>query len=197
MERCEEDDQSDCSTVYVRTTREEYSETVSHSVSPRSVHPDEAASSSAAPAALKLTGPVYKGFKHYGPRVRLHCRTGYSLVILPNGIVTTDQYANNQAGVLEFSSAGIGEVRIRGVQANLYLAMNENGNLYGEENPRDYATVFVEGIYGQYNTYLSQKYAHNGWYVGIKKNGIIKRGPLTQWGQKAIQFLPLRDEIKN
>lgn len=65
-------------------------------------------------------------------------------------------------------------------------------NFFQQENPRDYSTVFVEGILGQYNTYLSQMYAHNGWYVGIKKNGTIKRGPLTKWGQKAIQFLPIR-----
>lgn len=33
---------------------------------------------------------------------------------------------------MEFSSAGLDEVRIRGVHANLYLAMNSKGNLYGE-----------------------------------------------------------------
>ena len=38
------------------------------------------------------------------------------------------------AGILEFSSAGIGEVRIRAVNANLYLAMNQFGSLYGEVN---------------------------------------------------------------
>ena len=63
-----------------------------------------------------------------------------------------------------------------------------------QEDPRDYATVFIEGTLGQYNTYLSQKYAHLGWYIGIKKNGTIKHGPLTRWGQKAIQFLPVRSD---
>lgn len=64
-----------------------------------------------------------------------------------------------------------------------------------QENPHNYGTVFVEGTYGQYNTYLSQKYAHNGWYVGIKKNGTIKKASQTNWGQKAIQFLPIRAEL--
>lgn len=61
-----------------------------------------------------------------------------------------------------------------------------------QEDPRDYATVFVESTYGQYNAYLSHKYAHRGWYVGIKKSGAIKKASQTKWGQKAIQFLPLR-----
>jgi fibroblast growth factor 1 len=53
-------------------------------------------------------------------------------------------------------------------------------------------TVFVASIFGYYNTYLSRKYAHLGWYVGIKKSGKPKRGSKTKWGQKAIQFLPRR-----
>ncbi|KAK7595279.1 hypothetical protein V9T40_013104 [Parthenolecanium corni] len=135
---------------------------------------------------------IEPGFKHYGPRMRLYCRTGFCITILADGTVIGDPLANHTSGVLEFTSAGIGEIRIRGVEANLYLAMNAKGSLYGEEDPRDYATVFVEGTYGQYNTYLSQKYAHRGWYVGIKKSGAIKKASQTKWGQKAIQFLSLR-----
>lgn len=36
-------------------------------------------------------------------------------------------------GVMEFSSAGsVGEVQIRGIETNLYLAMDKKGRLYGE-----------------------------------------------------------------
>lgn len=59
-------------------------------------------------------------------------------------------------------------------------------------NGKDEATVFVEHVYGQYNLYLSRKWAHLGWYVGIKKSGKSKPGPQTRYGQKAIQFLPRR-----
>ena len=61
-----------------------------------------------------------------------------------------------------------------------------------QANIRQEGTVFVELMLGQYNTYLSRKFAHVGWYVGIKKNGRQKSGHKTAWGQKAIQFLPIR-----
>ncbi|KAE8745160.1 hypothetical protein FOCC_FOCC008226 [Frankliniella occidentalis] len=70
--------------------------------------------------------------------------------------------------------------------------MNRQGKLYGQANVRQEGTVFVEVMLGQYNTYLSRKFAHVGWYVGLKKNGRQKAGQKTAWGQKAIQFLPIR-----
>ena len=40
----------------------------------------------------------------------------------------------------------------------------------------------------------SKKYAHGGWYVGVKKNGEVKNGRKTwqPWGQKAILFVSRR-----
>jgi hypothetical protein len=35
--------------------------------------------------------------------------------------------------VLELSTVGIGEVKILGLESNLFLAMNAEGQLYGEE----------------------------------------------------------------
>ena len=39
--------------------------------------------------------------------------------------------------------------------------------------------------------YLSVRFAHHGWHIGIKKNGAAKKGKRTAFppGQKAIQFL--------
>jgi len=129
---------------------------------------------------------------HYGHRMSLFCRTGHFLSISPDGLIESQDEGLHLNSVLEFSSAGIGEVRIRGVASNLYLAMNKSGLLYAEEDPRRSKTIFVESVLGQYNTYLSLKYAHMGWYVGIKKSGQLKAGQRTRWGQKAIQFLPIR-----
>uniref|UniRef100_A0A8C4QUM4 Fibroblast growth factor 1 n=1 Tax=Eptatretus burgeri TaxID=7764 RepID=A0A8C4QUM4_EPTBU len=42
-----------------------------------------------------------------------------------------------------------------------------------------------------YNSYRSEKFTEYGWYVGLKRNGKVKPGPKTAWGQKAVLFLPL------
>lgn len=60
----------------------------------------------------------------------------------------------------------------------------------------DEASVFIEDFQGSYNTYLSRKYAHLGWYLGIKKSGRFKKGPNTAYGQKAISFLPVRTKFE-
>lgn len=58
-------------------------------------------------------------------------------------------------------------------------------------------TVFIEDFLGSYNTYLSRKYAHLGWYLGIKKSGAFKKGPKTSYRQKAVQFLPRRSKFES
>lgn len=58
------------------------------------------------------------------------------------------------------------------------------------------STVFIEAFQGSYNTYLSRKYAHLGWYLGIRKSGKVKKGPKTAYGQKAIKFLPRRQRFE-
>ena len=66
------------------------------------------------------------------------------------------------------------------------------GKLYAEEDESNDATVFLETSNGYYLNYLSKKYAHFGWYVGLTKEGRAKSGRKTwhPWGQKAIQFVP-------
>ena len=64
---------------------------------------------------------------------------------------------------------GVGEVRIRGLESGLYLAMNTKGKLYAEPDDTNDATVFLESSNGYYLNYLSKKYAHFGWHVGITK----------------------------
>lgn len=61
-----------------------------------------------------------------------------------------------------------------------------------QPNPEKEETVFIEGVLGQYNTYMSHKYRKFKWYVGIKKSGKQKPAQKTKWGQKSIQFLPRR-----
>ena len=94
----------------------------------------------------------------------------------------------------------VGEVRIRGVETGIFLAMNENGKLFGTENVDDDSTVFVEELISdRYLVYLSKKYAHMGWYVGIKRDGNPKNGKKTfyPWGQKAILFVPRKPFVED
>lgn len=58
------------------------------------------------------------------------------------------------------------------------------------------AAIFIESFQGHYNTYLSRKYAHLGWYLGIKKSGKYKKGPKTAPWQKAVKFLPRRTKFE-
>lgn len=72
--------------------------------------------------------------KHYGRRMKLNCRHGYNILIFPNGIVTSSDDDIDNHCIMEFTSMFPGHVRIKGVEANLFLAMNKNGQLYGEVN---------------------------------------------------------------
>ena len=58
--------------------------------------------------------------------------------------------------MLELSAATleVGEVRIKGLETGLYLAMNAEGRLYTEEDPKNESTIFIESTEGHYLTYL-------------------------------------------
>lgn len=72
--------------------------------------------------------------KHYGRRMKLNCRHGYNILIFSNGTVSTSDDDIDSHCLMEFTSMSPGHVRIRGVEANLFLAMDNNGLLYGEVN---------------------------------------------------------------
>jgi len=55
-------------------------------------------------------------------------------------------------------------------------------------------TEWEQWSIGSYDAFLSRKYMHHGWWIGIKKNGRAKLGPKTFWGQKAIQFSAIQGD---
>ena len=74
-------------------------------------------------------------------------RHGYLLSILNDGNVkgVRENGSMNQNAILEFTpTEPPGAYRIRGITANLYLSMNNKGNLYGEADQSNGATVFAE-----------------------------------------------------
>ncbi|XP_063904546.1 fibroblast growth factor 1-like [Zophobas morio] len=141
--------------------------------------------------------PARLGNPLHGTKLQLFSKTKHHLAVYPDSVVKGNPDDNDLHTFLEIISAGYpGHVRIKGLLTNLYLAMDKKGRLYGEPDMNEDNTIFIESFRGSYNTYLSLKYAHLGWYVGIKKSGKFKRGPRTKYGQKAIMFLPRRSRFQ-
>lgn len=130
--------------------------------------------------------------RHLGPIKQLYASTGYNLSIHSDGSIRGTNEPYNKWAVLELSSPATGEVRIRGVEANLYLAMNDRGRLYAKADRSADDNIFLEkyDFDSHYNNYISKKHADKNWYVGIKKSGKPKNASKTEKNQKAVKFLP-------
>ncbi|KAJ8972686.1 hypothetical protein NQ317_001707 [Molorchus minor] len=127
----------------------------------------------------------------FGYQMRLYCETGYNLTIRPNGEILGTQDDADGDSYMEISSGGnVSLVKLLGMNTNMYVCYRGNGELYGEADPSNPGTVFIEDFLGSYSTYKSALYPE--WYIGIKKNGLPKKGFRTKHGQKAIKFLPRR-----
>ncbi|XP_022906758.2 fibroblast growth factor 2-like [Onthophagus taurus] len=138
----------------------------------------------------------FYGNPNFGNRMQLYSRTKHFLAIYPDGTVRGTQDQNDLHTYLELKNAGpVGYVRIFGLLTNLYLAMDKNGRLYGENNMWIEGTVFVESLNSrQYKVYCSSLYSN--WYIGIKRSGKFKKGPQTGPHQKATEFLSVRDKFQ-
>ncbi|XP_041120809.1 fibroblast growth factor 2 [Polyodon spathula] len=121
---------------------------------------------------------------------RLYCKNGgYFLRINPDGRVDGIREKNDPCIKLQLQAESIGVVSIKGISANRYLAMNEDGRLFGTKCATDECFFFERLESNNYNTYRSQKYPD--WYVALKRTGQFKSGSKTGPGQKAILFLPM------
>uniref|UniRef100_UPI00359022F8 fibroblast growth factor 1-like n=1 Tax=Myxine glutinosa TaxID=7769 RepID=UPI00359022F8 len=129
---------------------------------------------------------------NYKDPKRLYCRSGgHLLQLFPDGSVRGTQDRGDPHALLKLQAVRPGVVFIRGVSTGLYLAMNESGKLHGVEHVSD-ECYFQETLEeNHYSSYRSEKFTERGWYVGLKRNGKVKPGPKTAWGQKAVLFLPL------
>ncbi|XP_035272428.1 fibroblast growth factor 2-like [Anguilla rostrata] len=121
---------------------------------------------------------------------RLYCKNGgYFLRIAPQGRVDGVRDRGDPYTKLQIQATAIGEVVIKGVSANLYLAMSTDGRLFGTKRVTD-ECYFIERLEANsYNTYRSRK--SPDWYVALKRTGQQKSGSRTDPGQKAILFLPM------
>ncbi|XP_010021275.1 PREDICTED: fibroblast growth factor 2-like [Nestor notabilis] len=97
--------------------------------------------------------------------------------------------AQNPLVKLQLQAEERGVVSIKGVNANRFLAMKEDGRLLALKCATEECFFFERLESNNYNTYRSRKYSD--WYVALKRTGQYKPGPKTGPGQKAILFLPM------
>ncbi|KAK2849274.1 hypothetical protein Q5P01_009108 [Channa striata] len=127
----------------------------------------------------------------YRRLTRLYCMNGgHHLQILPDGTAQGQRDVGDDSTVLKLKAVSRGVVVIQGTRAGRYLAMSDEGRLYSSPTVTDECYFLEKLEENHYNTYRSQKYQEQQWYVGLKKNGKPKLGPRTHIGQKAVFFLP-------
>ncbi|XP_053112570.1 fibroblast growth factor 2 [Hemicordylus capensis] len=127
---------------------------------------------------------------HFKDPKRLYCKNGgFFLRINPDGRVDGVREKSDPHIKLLLQAEERGVVSIKGVCANRFLAMSEDGRLLALKYVTDECFFFERLESNNYNTYRSRKYSD--WYVALKRTGQYKLGPKTGRGQKAILFLPM------
>ncbi|KAK9398892.1 fibroblast growth factor 2 [Crotalus adamanteus] len=133
-------------------------------------------------------GPFPPG--HFKDPKRLYCKNGgFFLRINPDGRVDGVREKSDPHIKLILQAEERGVVSIKGIRANRFLAMNEDGRLLALKYVTDECFFFERLESNNYNTYRSRKYCD--WYIALKRTGQYKLGPKTGRGQKAILFLPM------
>nr|XP_031547565.1 fibroblast growth factor 2 [Vicugna pacos] len=123
------------------------------------------------------------------PRMLISARdAGISPLCIPREECTSERKCELNFK-LQLQAEERGVVSIKGVCANRYLAMKEDGRLLASKCVTDECFFFERLESNNYNTYRSRKYS--SWYVALKRTGQYKLGPKTGPGQKAILFLPM------
>lgn len=121
---------------------------------------------------------------------RLYSKNGgFFLRIKSDGGVDGIREKSDPHIKLQLQATSVGEVVIKGVCANRYLAMNRDGRLFGAKRATDECHFLERLESNNYNTYRSRKYPNM--YVALKRTGQYKCGSKTGPGQKAILFLPM------
>ncbi|XP_051822686.1 fibroblast growth factor 2 [Antechinus flavipes] len=127
---------------------------------------------------------------HFKDPKRLYCKNGgFFLRIHPDGHVDGIREKSDPHIKLQLQAEERGVVSIKGVCANRYLAMKEDGRLLALKCVTEECFFFERLESNNYNTYRSRKYSN--WYVALKRTGQYKLGSKTGPGQKAILFLPM------
>ncbi|XP_077984770.1 fibroblast growth factor 9-like [Glandiceps talaboti] len=119
---------------------------------------------------------------------------GYYLRILPGGIVTGITADHDPYGILQIRHTTDEIVTVRGVKADLYLAMNKKGELYTSTEETKNCFLKREHVKNWFYTFASARYPRRRrhrrkWYIGLHKNGRPKLGSRAKPRQAGTKFL--------
>uniref|UniRef100_A0A6P7FLJ9 Uncharacterized protein LOC114329045 n=1 Tax=Diabrotica virgifera virgifera TaxID=50390 RepID=A0A6P7FLJ9_DIAVI len=124
----------------------------------------------------------------FSNHVRLWCK-GYNLTIRSNGEVLGTDDDSDPDSKIEISYAEeFNRVRLLGTNSQLYVCFDDNGQLYGEKDPQNPGTIFIEAYISSYSTFQSTL-GSKSWFIGLRRNGKPKPGKKTFKTQKGTQFL--------
>nr|CAB3245885.1 Fgf3/7/10/22 fibroblast growth factor 3/7/10/22 [Phallusia mammillata] len=124
-------------------------------------------------------------------------KTGYYLEMLPNGRVRSSK-TQTQNTILKILAVGrVGVVSIYSVVSKKYLAMTDDGYLFGSSIYIPTACNFVEVLRGSmYSTYHSlalpkgkRRRRHKAYFVGIGKSGKVRKGSRVNESHQATWML--------
>ncbi|CAK6979792.1 fibroblast growth factor 4-like [Scomber scombrus] len=120
---------------------------------------------------------------------RLYCNVGigFHIQVLPNGKIT-GVHNENRYSLLEMSPVERGVVTLFGVKSGLFIAMSDNGKLYGSGHFNDDCKFKENLLANNYNAYESA--AHPGMYIGLSRTGKTKRGNRVTPTMTMTHFLP-------
>ncbi|KAJ7383426.1 hypothetical protein OS493_028102 [Desmophyllum pertusum] len=128
--------------------------------------------------------------------VRLFNKNGFFLKISTAGKLRGTRSFHDPNTLIEMESMGTSIVRLKGVESNSYLCMDDEGICRVMVQPTD-ECLFKEKLgANHFHTYASLKYSGKNtgnitheFYIAIKKNGKLKHGANTAAIQKSVDFM--------
>ncbi|KAM4711818.1 fibroblast growth factor 6-like [Anableps anableps] len=120
---------------------------------------------------------------------RLYCNVGigFHLQVLPDGRIS-GVHSENPYSLIEISTVDRGVISLFGVRSQLFVAMNSRGRLYGTRVFKDECKFKETLLPNNYNAYES--FVYKGFYIGLSKNGRVKRGNKATTAMTVTHFLP-------
>ncbi|XP_028401508.1 fibroblast growth factor 1-like [Dendronephthya gigantea] len=115
--------------------------------------------------------------KRSSRRRRLICRNGYYLAVHPNGTVKGTRCKSDPYTTLEIISVGAGLVKMLGVEAELFVTIDDSGVVRATDVDSE-ECVFEEAVIENFfSIYRSCRYSSERWLVSLDTKG----NALTSW----------------